>query len=245
MGSTKSSNTKNDKKLLKTIIFLFPIVFIFIIILDKIILGPLNPDYVKFAREDGPIEYGTSILYYFSFLVSGTTSYFFIKQKKNLFAIFAILLSIAFFFIASEEISWGQRIFDLDTPDFFESNVQNELNFHNLPEFEKYKRNLILLAGLLGFVFWAVFTHIDKIKVKPFTNFFIPQRYVMSYFILIIIFYTMDIFSKYLPKSSEGFLLYIFIWPDHEVFEFLLSVGFFIFVFSQFFKVKNQRKISN
>ena len=43
------------------------------------------------------------------------------------------MLSIVFFLIAGEEISWGQRIFDLATPDYLSSvNEQDELNFHNI-----------------------------------------------------------------------------------------------------------------
>ncbi|MDA9714920.1 hypothetical protein N9V04_00785, partial [Bacteroidota bacterium] len=44
-----------------------------------------------------------------------------------------LMLSIVFFLIAGEEISWGQRIFDLATPDYLSSvNEQDELNFHNI-----------------------------------------------------------------------------------------------------------------
>ena len=43
------------------------------------------------------------------------------------------MLSIVFFLIAGEELSWGQRIFDLATPDYLSSvNEQDELNFHNI-----------------------------------------------------------------------------------------------------------------
>ena len=40
-------------------------------------------------------------------------------------------LALVFFVIAMEEISWGQQIFDLKTPDAFSGNEQRELNFHN------------------------------------------------------------------------------------------------------------------
>ena len=63
----------------------------------------------------------------------------------------------------------------------------------------------------------------------------------MSYFISVIIFYGLDLFKEHIPKSEEGFLLYIFKWPDHEVFEFLLSAGIFIFVISKLIEIKNSK----
>ena len=50
-----------------------------------------------------------------------------------------LLLAITFFFGAGEEISWGQRVFGLDTPDSIaETNKQGELNFHNLDSSERF-----------------------------------------------------------------------------------------------------------
>lgn len=47
-------------------------------------------------------------------------------------SLFVILLSFAFFLFAMEEISWGQRVFNIENPDFFlEHNYQKELNVHN------------------------------------------------------------------------------------------------------------------
>lgn len=240
MGSIKSETSKSNKeRFLKIGVFLFPIVFIFLIVVDKILFGPLNTVYFDFAKEDGPVEYATAVFYFLSFLISGIICFILIKEKKNYFALLYILLSSVFFFIAFEEISWGQRIFLLETPEYFKNNVQNEMNFHNLPMFNNFKRSSILIVGLVGFVLWVVFTHSDKLKDKTFTRYFIPQRFVMSYFISVVIFYGMDLFHQYIPKSSNGFLLYIFKWPDHEVFEFLLSVGIFIFVISKFIEIKN------
>jgi len=43
------------------------------------------------------------------------------------------LLALACLYVAGEEISWGQRILDIQTPDFFERhNLQRETNIHNL-----------------------------------------------------------------------------------------------------------------
>jgi hypothetical protein len=242
VGSIISKTSKNDKeKLLKIGIFLFPIGFILIIILDKILFGPRNEAYFDFAKEDGPVEYATAIFYFLASLFSGIICFISFKQKKKFFAILYLLLSSVFLVIAFEEISWGQRIFLFETPKYLEDNIQNESNFHNLPIFNNYKRYSILLVGVTGFILWVGFTFYDKLKIKPITKFFAPQGFILPYLISVIIFYGMDIFQKHLPKSPEGFLLNIFVWPDHEVFEFLLSVGIFIFVFSKFLELKSKK----
>jgi len=49
------------------------------------------------------------------------------------YRLFFWILALSCFYVAMEEISWGQRILDLQTPDFFRKhNIQKEINIHNL-----------------------------------------------------------------------------------------------------------------
>jgi len=55
--------------------------------------------------------------------------------KRNLFF---LLFAIGMLFIGAEEISWGQRILDIRTPDALESlNDQGEFNLHNIKALEQ------------------------------------------------------------------------------------------------------------
>jgi len=46
---------------------------------------------------------------------------------------FFVLLALALFYTVMEEISWGQRIFGIESPDFFKRyNLQRETNLHNM-----------------------------------------------------------------------------------------------------------------
>lgn len=48
-----------------------------------------------------------------------------------------LVLALLFIFGAGEEISWGQRIFDIETPEVLQKeNVQDEINIHNMTMFE-------------------------------------------------------------------------------------------------------------
>ncbi len=57
---------------------------------------------------------------------------------------------IIFFFCRGEEISWGQRIFGIKTPKYFEEhNAQDEMNIHNLVV-DGEKLNKIIFSQLLS-----------------------------------------------------------------------------------------------
>lgn len=52
---------------------------------------------------------------------------------KSRYRIFFGLLALACFYVFMEEISWGQRLFNITTPDYFkQNNLQKEMNLHNL-----------------------------------------------------------------------------------------------------------------
>jgi tetratricopeptide (TPR) repeat protein len=70
---------------------------------------------------------------------------------------FFTLLAVASFYTFMEEISWGQRLFGYQTPDFFEKHsYQDEANLHNLltGPVESWTKTLLthlISAGLIGY----------------------------------------------------------------------------------------------
>jgi len=70
----------------------------------------------------------------------------------RLLRIALVLLALVLFFGAGEEISWGQRIVGLETPDsIVEVNKQDEINVHNLETFSG-----LLSVERLFTLFWVV-----------------------------------------------------------------------------------------
>jgi hypothetical protein len=126
------------------------------------------------AKEDEFIEWSTGVFYFMSSLFSILIGKRIIKQKKKHFAVIYFIFSIAFCLIAFEEISWGQRIFEINTPDFLEDNLQDEMNIHNLPMFHMFIHFFPLFVPLTGFIFWAFFTNSKKLKDTAFTKFIVP-----------------------------------------------------------------------
>ncbi len=83
--------------------------------------------YIKATFEDFYGEWAQVFLFAAVFILSLKLAF-----ARSRFRIFFILLALACFFTFMEEISWGQRIFDIQTPDFFKKhNLQGETNLHN------------------------------------------------------------------------------------------------------------------
>ena len=98
----------------------------------------------RLCREDGLIEWLTAIFYFAAavLLIVGNKKYGF---KNPWFWFFAAL----FFVVAGEEISWGQRIFGIVTPENLESvNVQQEFNLHNVDGIHQNVRSVGVLFVL-------------------------------------------------------------------------------------------------
>lgn len=111
------------------------------------------------------------------------------KQYNNLKKLEKLLILIYIFAInyyLFEEISWGQHIFNWESPDFISKiNHQNETNIHNISSvFNELPRNLLLLWCGITFL-W-----IDKITLKnQFLRKFIFPNVKLKYISYLIIFF--------------------------------------------------------
>jgi hypothetical protein len=94
------------------------------------------------AIEDGPIENATAILYFAAAVVFGLIAFRKDDSADNPMKFrrgFLLLWAAACFVMAGEEISWGQRILNFETPASLAAvNYHQETNFHNLDFVLKY-----------------------------------------------------------------------------------------------------------
>jgi hypothetical protein len=98
-----------------------------------LILFVLNTElYDYLSLEDHFIEYSTAVALAICGFFLAATAYQ--HKNTNRWLKAALYVAGAIFFIgAMEEISWGQRIFGIETPEYLlERNAQNELNIHNI-----------------------------------------------------------------------------------------------------------------
>ena len=119
---------------------------------NKIVVAMLPEDH--YFENVGAISlFVTSILFYYCFRVARKSLE---KSWTSLVKRFVYLgLALLFFFGAGEEISWGQRIFGIQTPQSLaQVNKQDELNLHNLTVMENSK---FFTADRLFDIFWFLF----------------------------------------------------------------------------------------
>ncbi len=171
---------------------------VFLLILIGVILSRVDLPFFEgfYVREDGFIEWLTIVA-----LLSGAFLCFYRtfklkSQRTFMFLLGMVLMGLVFIFGAGEEISWGQRILNIESSEFFmKHNAQREINIHNLIVNGK-KINKIIFGTLLGVCIGAYFLILPifyrKIDgIKQFVNRFaipVPRVFhIISYIILIIL----------------------------------------------------------
>jgi hypothetical protein len=85
----------------------------------------------SWAREDGPIEYAG----FAAFLAASALAFVAAAQSRPARrpVLAAAALGVVLFVAAGEEISWGQRLLEIETPAaLVDGNRQDELNLHNI-----------------------------------------------------------------------------------------------------------------
>ncbi len=153
-----------------------------------VILALLNRSVaINLTREDNVIQWFQfffllATAFYCLRIVRGHGIFYKERIIANGFIVFFVLTLL----LAFEEISWGQRFFDIPTPDFIKQiNVQNEITLHNLGYFQRCRHWLLILFGCAGLVLIHLRTHGYKIDVQLLL--FLPPAFFKTAFILILI----------------------------------------------------------
>ena len=88
--------------------------------------------YLNYVREDALIEWLTVACMTLSGLIALDIGVRLFRQQR-LFHWFFFAFGLFCLFVALEEISWGQRLFSLTSPEYFLGNSdQQEINIHNV-----------------------------------------------------------------------------------------------------------------
>jgi len=148
-----------------------------------------------YVREDGFIEWLTVLALLASAFLCGLRWWRF-KGQNKLLAFTMLALAGVFIFGAGEEISWGQRIFGIESSAFFKThNSQGETNLHNLLLKGK-SINKIIFGTFLGIcvgLYFLVLPYLYRTKnrVKELVDTFgipIPTVFhIVAYLILFIL----------------------------------------------------------
>ena len=183
--------------------------FIYILPFGKNIVGLTWFDLLKL--EDGPLEWLQFAEYFISSLF-GILIFFKSKKRKSINSFIWLILSAFCFFIAAEEISWGERIIGFSLNSLTEISIQSETNLHNLPFFHNYLLDPILVAICIffGWVGWRKWPYLNSIPSKKLSLFFLITALYIFYYEI----------------SWASTIQHI--RNDLEIYEFLLSSGIFL-----------------
>lgn len=218
-----------NKNLFRLVIFLMPL-----FILSFLILLRWGDPHMYFflLYEDHFLEVVTAILYAIAtyFAISITINLF--KMKQKWLGFFYLLISFGLFFITGEEISWGQRIFNIVSPEYFlENSTQQEINLHNLKPFQEILHRVYIVVGLVGATLWIGLYATNGIG-RVFNRWIIPNWYLSLYFLPVAMFY----FYYDFIRPGNDFLQLV--GRDQEPNEFLLCLGFLLFVLENWLRIR-------
>ncbi len=89
--------------------------------------------FADFVQEDSVAEYATAFFFGVMAVLCIKKFIAYLRAGARLAALTWFGLFLMTFFVFGEEISWGQRIFNVQSGEFFkEFNTQDETNLHNL-----------------------------------------------------------------------------------------------------------------
>ena len=183
-----------------------------------------RPLYRFVTMEDGPVEWSQFIFYALACVAGAGVAYKRFRVGHPWQALLFLGFAFANFFIAGEEIAWGQRIFGLQTPDELKAiNHQGEITIHNIQIVQNAFNFVLFLAGAYGSI--AYFANL-KLRFERYGDqanyLLVPPLFLVPAFMVLFGYK----FIRYTVVRSPGFVVTKFgEWP-----ELCLAFGFFVFV---------------
>ena len=192
----------------------------------------------KLTNEDGIFENLGAIYFLVCSLLFGFAIFYSRQKKTGKFLkknIFYLLLGIVFFVAFMEEISWGQRVLDLKTPEnLAELNVQKEINIHNLKwfhgndesgqekDFWHKLTNLDRLFTLFSLTFCFVIpfayrynsrirVFLEKVKL-PIVSMFLGFLFVINYLVSKFLEWSLSDLGHAVTEIKEANVAFLFMW---------------------------------
>jgi hypothetical protein len=195
--------------------------FILLLVIDR-------RAYLSIIREDGLAEWLTFVLLIATGIVSLVVALKIRKQYRYWHSFFWLFFAFNIF-AGLEEISWGQRLFEMKTEGVFAKySDQNEINFHNTMQgLMKVKTKHIAMYAL--FLYGVILPLLIR-KGKVSGNWFARNQLIVPPVFLRGGFLIATLFMIDLPTGNE-----------EEVGEFLYSICFLLMMLHNLHLVKHSR----
>ena len=129
-----------------------PYAALLVVVLYKMLFGVRDGFYLRFIREDGPVEYLTAVVFLAGGMVAAVAAY---RARDWQTQTAVALLAFALLFAGFSEISFGQRLLGLETPEALrEINRQQEISIHNIYGIESFVYGVVPFL-LLGYALFS------------------------------------------------------------------------------------------
>ena len=181
--------------------------FIYILPYGRDVVGMSWFDWCR--SEDGPLEWIQFIGYFLGFIFSSLILYKRRRMGINKKWIAWLILALICFFVAGEEISWGERITGIGIDSIRAINSQRETSIHNIHFFHHYllDPSFEISCLLLGWIGWRAWPSIDAFPTK---------RYSLYFLFVALFYFYFDITQASTISQIRN---------DQEIFEVLMSLG--------------------
>jgi hypothetical protein len=168
-----------------------------------LILWSVNDFYaILFVGEDYLVEW----LQFFCLFLAGIYFGLTVLKKVGVLRVFYILAALCSFFLAMEEISWGQRLFNIETPKALKAiNAQNEINIHNLESLQRYRHWYLGGVGFLGLAStFITLSFFQPLKPKRFLRF----AFTLTVISALVMEYGNSLFGRVPIEQAHGYRFY-------------------------------------
>lgn len=193
-------------------------------------------DYYTFVREDGFIENLQSLFFALAALGAGMLARRFFRSADKLFGIAFSFLCAGLLFVAAEEISWGQRIFGIETPpELAEANIQGEITVHNLKALGNVVHKVFILVGLYTVFGRGLVWLFARPLLSTRWSHILVDWYIVPFFMPFLAVYVTYEYLNAIIEPHYGFP--VILWQDLETAEFFLASGFLAFIVSKMLQV--------
>lgn len=217
---------KYIRKFWQKIILLFPVGLFMAMIL--IWTWPLDV-FLQLVKEDNLVENAQVLVLLIGAVAAILASKNFLEKRLLMMGGLFFIVSAVLFFIAGDEMSWGQRLLGLQTPsELGQNNLQKEITVHNINGLHQMVGYGYIFVGLYGSFAWIIADNFLK-KFHRWTKYFIPSSYLFFFFYLSLI------YNSYALGGVNNFKE----WS--EVAELMLYSGVSIFLFVNYLEIKSKK----
>lgn len=215
-------------------IALLPVVTVVLIVVLKL---EMPKGYGRLIAEDGLVENCTVLVYFISSVIALLLARSLLSQRHSVFSGLYLALALALAVIALEELNWGQRILELETPGFFiEHATKPELSLHNLKAFPL--GYAFILVGFYGAFSRLILRGAIESRFALALDMLTPRLMLSGYFLVPFLLYSYYEYAFHAVIKPLGLLQrrdydwsgHFITGKDQEPIELLLALGFLLFL---------------